>query len=74
MSELRTPVRLPSTEYKVTFGDGSISVLSVHPNESLESALEEMLQAMSGGANAPAADEEVRSVELIGTLSLDEAD
>ena len=74
MSELLAPVRLPSTEYKVTFGDGSVSVLSVHPDETLEGALAEMLQAMCGGGGADiaeaasASDIDVRSVELLGAL------
>ncbi|HIG74803.1 MAG TPA: hypothetical protein EYQ24_09590 [Bacteroidetes bacterium] len=74
MSELQTSVLLPSTEYKATFCDGSVSILSVHPDESLKSALDEMLQAASGALGPPDADVEVQSVELIGMLSFDEAD
>ena len=70
MSKRPVTVPLPSTEYKLTFGDGSVSVLSVHPDESLRSALDKTLRAASGEPGTSAAD--VQSVELIGTLSFDE--
>ena len=74
------PVLLPSIEYKVTFGDGSVSVLTVHPDETLEGALGEMLRATRGGAGADLAeagstsDVDVRSVELVGTLEFEALD
>ena len=57
---------LPSSEYQLTFTDGSVSLLGVHPHESLEQALREMLQAAGAGP------EEVASVELLRTYDLAE--
>ncbi|GAB5550165.1 MAG: hypothetical protein SangKO_099250 [Sandaracinaceae bacterium] len=68
MNDLQRPtgLSLPSTEYKITFRDGSISLLDVHPDQTLDGSLEEMLRA------AGSADEEVASVELIRAFVLDE--
>lgn len=55
MQELK--LSLPSAEYRVTFSDETVTLLSVHPDESLEESLEEMIEA--SGARP----EEVSSVE-----------
>ena len=57
---------LPSAEYKVTFTDFTVTLLAVHPHQSLEASLEEMLQA------AGSALEEVASVTLYRTYLLEE--
>lgn len=59
-------VSLPSAEYKVTFSDETVTLLSVHPGESLEESLSEMLTA---GGISPA---DVSSVELERTFDLEE--
>jgi hypothetical protein len=59
-------ISLPSAEYEVTFSDETVTLLSVHPNESLEGAIEEMIEA---SGKAP---EEVSSVELRRTYNLEE--
>jgi hypothetical protein len=64
MQELE--ISLPSTEYKVTFSDETVTLLSVHPNESLEESLTEMLQASGKAAEA------VSSIELLQTFNLEE--
>ena len=66
MTDAATPVRLPSTEYKVTFADGAVSVVSVHPDESLEGSLSELLQ------EPRATPSEVTSVELLRAYSLED--
>lgn len=68
MNDLQRPtdLQLPSTEYKVTFRDGSVSILDVHPDQTLERSLNDMLRA------AGSVDEEVASVELIRAFSLAE--
>lgn len=63
MQELK--LSLPSAEYRVTFSDETVTLLSVHPNESLEGSLEEMIEA--SGARP----EEVSSVELVRTFDLE---
>jgi hypothetical protein len=63
MQELK--LSLPSAEYRVTFSDETVTLLSVHPNESLEESLEEMIEA--SGARP----EEVSSVELVRTFDLE---
>ena len=63
MQELK--LSLPSAEYRVTFSDETVTLLSVHPNESLEELLEEMIEA--SGARP----EEVSSVELVRTFDLE---
>jgi hypothetical protein len=57
---------LPSVEYKVTFSDGSVTPLSVHPGESLMESLSGMLT--SAGTNPT----EVSSVEINRTFDLEE--
>lgn len=64
MEALEIP--LPSAEYKVTFSDETVTLLSVHPNESLEESLTEMLQASGKAAKA------VSSIELLRTFDLEE--
>ena len=58
---------LPSVEYLVSFRDGSVTLLVVHPDQSLESELAEMLEAAGteGG--------DVRSVEFARTYLLSES-
>ena len=63
MQELK--LSLPSAEYRVTFSDETVTLLSVHPDESLEESLEEMIEA--SGARP----EEVSSVELVRTFDLE---
>ena len=63
MQELK--LSLPSAEYRFTFSDEKVTLLSVHPNESLEGSLEEMIEA--SGARP----EEVSSVELVRTFDLE---
>ena len=63
MQELK--LSLPSAEYRVTFSDETVTLLAVHPNESLEESLEEMIEA--SGARP----EEVSSVELVRTFDLE---
>jgi hypothetical protein len=63
MQELK--LSLPSAEYRVTFSDETVTLLSVHPNESLEESLEEMIEA--SGARP----EEVSSGELVRTFDLE---
>ena len=63
MQELK--LSLPSAEYRVTFSDETVTLLPVHPNESLEESLEEMIEA--SGARP----EEVSSVELVRTFDLE---
>lgn len=59
-------VSLPSAEHKVTFSDETVTLLSVHPDESLEGSLKEMLQASGRSAG------EVSSVEMLRTFDLEE--
>lgn len=59
-------LNLPSAEYKVAFSDGSVTLLSVHPDETLEGSLEEMLQA------AGIAKVEVSSVQFERAFTLEE--
>jgi hypothetical protein len=63
MQELK--LSLPSAEYRVTFSDEMVTLLSIHPNEPLEESLEEMIEA--SGARP----EEVSSVELVRTFDLE---
>lgn len=56
---------LPSAEYKVTFSDETVTPVSVHPDESLEKSLGEMLGASGKTAEA------VASVELLRTYNLE---
>lgn len=61
---------LPSAEYRVTFSDETVTLLSVHSNESLEGSLDEMLQA---SGKAPEKVSSVKlSVELRRTFHLEE--
>ena len=61
-------ITLPSTEFKVNFDDGTVGTISVHPDQTLEKSLLEMLRA------AGATVDEVKSVELLGELSFPELD
>mgnify|MGYP006447265717 CR=1 FL=1 len=58
-------VSLPSAEYKITFSDETVTLLSVHPGESLEESLSEML---TSAGSSPA---DVSSVELNRTFDLE---
>mgnify|MGYP006299920407 FL=1 len=62
MQELE--ISLPSAEYKVTFSDEPVMPLSVHPNESLEASLVEMVEASGKSV------QEISSVKLERTFDL----
>jgi len=59
-------LNLPSAEYKVTLSDGSVTLISVHSDETLEGSLDEMLQS-AGIAKA-----EVSSVQFERAFALAE--
>ena len=64
--DLPPAVGLPTTEHPVTFADGSVSVLSVHPDESLVTALADLLRAAGSEPDRVVSVERLRSFVLDG--------
>jgi hypothetical protein len=60
---------LPSCEYKITFTDQTVTLISVHQDETLESVVREFLEASGTEAHEMEEVEFYRTFDLVDEMS-----